>query len=339
MTARRPSLAELAPRLAETALANVTREFPSFVAHVVQGPDDVSRPRLLHPSFYGAYDWHSAVHMHWLLVRLLREHPDRIDAARVRTVLTAHLAPEPLGVEAAYLSAWPGFERPYGWAWLLALAAACAEPHADVRITAWGRALRPVADVVAGLVIAWLPSASGPVRDGTHGSTAFAFGLVLDAARGLRMPGLADAVTEAATRWFLPDRHAPASWEPSGEDFLSPSLSEADLVRRLLAGPDFARWLDGFLPGLGAGEPRSLLEPVAPPDRSDGRAGHLDGLNLSRAAALRSIANALPAEDPRRPVLVRSADRHLAAGVRALAAGEYSSSHWLGTFAALALRG
>lgn len=339
MTDRPPRLAELASRLAETALANVTREFPNSVAHVVQGPDDVARPGLLHPSFYGAYDWHSAVHMHWLLVRLLREHPERIDAPRVRRVLAAHLAPEPLGVEAAYLTAWPGFERPYGWAWLLALAAACAEPHPDVEIAAWGRALRPAADVVGGLILTWLPSASGPVRDGTHGSTAFAFGLVLDAAGVLEMPELADAVSEAVTRWFLPDRCAPASWEPSGEDFLSPSLSEADLVRRLLVGPDYARWLEEFLPGLGDGEPRTLLEPVAPPDRTDGRAGHLDGLNLSRAAALRSIAHALPAADHRRPVLARSADRHLEAGVRALAAEEYSSNHWLGTFAALALGG
>lgn len=339
MTSRRPTLTELAPHLAETALSNVTREFPNAVAHVVEGPDDIARPRLLHPSFYGAYDWHSAVHMHWLLVRLLRDHPHRIDAPRVRTQLTAHLAPDPLGVEAAYLRACPGFERPYGWAWLLALAAACVEPHPDDEIAAWGRALRPAADVVAGLILTWLPSASGPVRDGTHGNTAFAFGLVLDAAHGLGMPELEHAVTGMATDWFLADRCAPAVWEPSGEDFLSPSLCEADLVRRLLDGPEYAAWLDGFLPGLGDGEPGSLLEPVDPPDRTDGRAGHLDGLNLSRAAALRSISSALPTGDRRRDVLSRSAERHIDAGLRALAGGQYASNHWLGTFAAMALRG
>ena len=337
MTSRPPTLADLAPRLAETALANVTREFPNAVAHVLQGSDDVARPRLLHPSFYGAYDWHSAVHMHWLLVTLLREHPDRIDAPRVRTLLRTHLAPDPLGVEAAYLRAYPGFERPYGWAWLLALAAACAEPHLDVEISAWGRALRPAADVVAGLLLTWLASASGPVRDGAHGNTAFALGLALDAARVLDLPDLTNAVTATATRWFVADRAAPAGWEPSGEDFLSPSLSEADLVRRLLGGSELSVWLDGFLPGLGDGQPRSLLEPVAPPERTDGRAGHLDGLNLSRAAAMRSIARALPAADPRHGILLSSAGLHVTAGLRALRVDAYASNHWLGTFAAMAL--
>lgn len=333
-----PTVADLAAVLAETALANVVREFPNAVAHVVQSPGDVATPRVLHPSFYGAYDWHSAVHMHWLLVRLLREHPDRIDAPRVRALLTTHLAPNRLGVEAAYLRAHPAFERPYGWAWLLALAAACTEPHSDAEIAAWGRALRPAADVVAGLVLAWLPGAAGPVRDGTHGNTAFAFGLVLDAADALRMPHLAHVVSATATRWFVQDRGAPAGWEPSGEDFLSPSLTEADLVRRLLVGPAFGQWLEGFLPGLHDDEPRSLLEPVAPPDRTDGRIGHLDGLNLSRAAALRSIAAALPEADPRRGILLRAARRHLDAGLPALEVEEYGSSHWLGTFAVMALR-
>ncbi len=315
-------LDDLAPRLVATALANVTTPFPYAPGHVVDGPTDRALPRELHPAFYGSFDWHSAVHMHWLLVRLGRTGPD------VRSVLDAHLTPEALGVEAAYLRAHPGFERPYGWGWLLLLAAACVG-------TPWAGAFGPPVGAVSDLVLAWLPRAGRPVRHGTHANTAFALGLVLDATGPLALPALSVAVRAQALAWFVGDRDAPARWEPSGEDFLSPALAEADLLRRLLPAPAFAAWLTAFLPGLAGGHP--LLVPVEVSDRTDGRLGHLDGLNLSRAAALRSVATALPADDVRGDALRAAAAAHLDAGLAALSAGGYQSDHWLASFAVRAL--
>jgi len=331
------SLATLAARLADTALANVVREFPNAPAHVVLGPDDLAPHRRRHPAFYGAYDWHSAVHMHWLLVRLLRLHPEHLNTAAVRRLLSAHLTPEAMGEEADYLRGDQSFERPYGWAWLAALAAECAGWRADPEATAWAGALRPAVDAVADLILAWLPRAAYPVRDGSHPNTAFSLGLILDAAGPLGLPQVAASSRDWAARSYLQDREAPAAWEPSGQDFLSPSLTEADLVRRLPPSEEFGDWLGGFLPGLADGQPRSLLWPVSVPDRSDGLLGHLDGLNFSRAAALRSVAGALPPDDRRRPVLVGAAARHVDAALPSLAEQGFLSSHWLGSFAALAL--
>jgi Protein of unknown function (DUF2891) len=324
--------------LARRAVANATREFPYALVAVVTGPEDVRLPRERHPAFHGCYDWHSAVHTHWLLVRLLRRHAGAIDRAAAVAVLDAHLTTANLAAEAAVLRAEPSFERPYGWAWLLALAAECAQAAADLApARRWTAALAPAADVVAGLVLDWLARAGRPVRDGTHASTAFALGLLHDAGESLGRDELVAAVRSSVQDWFVPDRDAPLAWEPSGQDFLSPGLSEADLVRRVLPSDAFAGWLTSFWPALGAGGPRVLLEPVAVLDRTDGQLGHLDGLNLSRAAALARLAAALPAGDPRTPVLAASAAAHRSAGLAALAEDGYASTHWLGTFAMLAL--
>ncbi|GAA0309329.1 DUF2891 family protein [Kineococcus aurantiacus] len=335
-------LGELAGTLAATAVANATREFPYAPGTVLRGPEDLVLPRVAHPAFHGCYDWHSAVHTHWLLVHLLRRYPSALDAAAVRAVLTAHLTVEHLATETTTLRASPGFERPYGWAWLAALAAECRgwsdEAGSPAEVRDWAAALAPAADAVADLVLDWLPRAGRPVRAGTHANTAFALGLLLDAAPRLGRADLAEAVRTTTTTWFGPDRDAPLHWEPSGEDFLSPGLAEADLVRRVLPAPEFGRWLDGFWPGLAAGAPRSVLEPVTVADRTDGHLGHLDGLNLSRAAALRALAAALGADDPRGAVLRGSAAAHRARGLEALAADGYLSTHWLGTFAVLALQ-
>lgn len=335
------TLADLAGRLAATAAENAVREFPYAPGTVLTGPGDLVPPRVAHPAFHGCYDWHSAVHTHWLLVHLLRHHSARIDADRVRAVLDDHLTGANLATETATLRASPGFERPYGWAWLTVLAAECrswaGEAGSPPGAGRWAEALAPAAGAVVDLVLDWLPRAGRPVRVGTHADTAFALGLLLDAAPGLGRADLAEAVRTATAAWFVPDRDAPLSWEPSGEDFLSPGLAEADLVRRVLPAAEFGRWLTGFWPGLAAGSPRTLLEPVPVADRDDGRLGHLDGLNLSRAASLRRIAAALEPSDPRHDVLRAAAAEHLAQGVRALSGGGYLSTHWLGTFAALAL--
>ncbi len=335
-----PTVADLAGGLARTAVANATREFPYAAVTVFSGPEDLRLPRHRHPAFYGCYDWHSAVHTHWLLVRLLRTQSDRVDVAAVRRVLGTHLTADHLAREAAVLRAWPSFERPYGWAWLLALAAECAGWAAgtdDPSVGAWAAALRPAADAVADLVLDWLPRAGRPVRDGTHANTAFALGLVWDAAAVLGRSEVTEAVHAYVATQLLADREAPLAWEPSGQDFLSPGLSEADLVRRVLPPEVFAPWLTGFWPGLAAGEPLSLLGPVRPGDRSDGQIGHLDGLNLSRAAMLSDLAHALAATDERVPVLRAAAGAHRRAGLAALTETGYLSTHWLGTFAVLAL--
>ncbi|MGI3785309.1 MAG: DUF2891 domain-containing protein [Janthinobacterium lividum] len=325
-------------RLARTAVANATREYPYALIMVVDGPGDLRLPRERHPAFHGCYDWHSAVHTHWLLVRLLRRHGERIDRDAVLAALDAHLTPANLAAEAAVLRAEPSFERPYGWAWLIALAAECTRARDTVQpARAWADALAPAVDAVVGLVLDWLTRAGRPVRDGTHASTAFALGLLLDAATTLGRDDLAGAARAYVGEWFVPDRRAPLGWEPSGQDFLSPGLSEADLVRRVLDSGAFAGWLDGFWPGLATGQPRNLLEPVPVGDRTDGQLGHLDGLNLSRSAALARLALALPDEDPRSTVLQDAADAHRVAGLAALAEDGYLSTHWLGTFAMGAL--
>jgi len=331
------TVATHARSLAATALDNVQREFPNAPAHTVLGSEDRPLPRQLHPTFYGAFDWHSAVHMHWLLVRLLRTHPEHIDAVRVRHALNEHLTTPALQTEAEYLRANPGWERPYGWAWLLTLAAECTTWDTDPDATTWAHALRGPVDTVADLLSRWLPRATHPVRDGGHTNTAFSLGLILDTTRTLDLPHLNTQIRDWAHRSYLKDENAPAAWEPSGQDFLSPSLSEANLMRRVLDPETFSPWLESYLPGLAREQPATLLTPVQAPDRSDGHLGHLDGLNFSRAAALRAISEELPSDDPRQRILLAAATRHLDAALPSLSTEEYSSTHWLGTFAALAL--
>lgn len=306
---------------AQLAAANVAREYPNFPAHLVTSPSEDTRPRTLHPAFYGAYDWHSSVHMHWLLLRTDPEpHTDLLD----RHLTRAHLE-----TEAAYLLAHPGFERPYGWAWLTALAAEC-------RGTRWGDAFEPAVDAVRRLLTAWLPKATYPVRHGIHTNSAFALGLILDTGERAGLPAATlDAVRDRLRTWFADDHDAPAHWEPSGQDFLSPALTEADAMRRVLPAAGFGPWLDRFLPGLGADAPCPLLDVPVVSDHADPQIGHLLGLTLSRAAALRSIAAALP-EGRARARLTGAADAHLAAGLPAVDRGDFTTDHWLATFAELA---
>ncbi|MFF0291686.1 DUF2891 domain-containing protein [Streptomyces sp. NPDC005262] len=322
----------------ELALANVVREYPNAPAHLYAGPEELVAPRTLHPAFYGGYDWHSTVHMHWLLVRLLRRFSTTGDlpatvTTRVHEVLNSHLTQENLAVEAAYLRKRPHFERPYGWAWLVALAAECralATPEGD----RWADALAPAVETVGELLTAWLPKATYPIRHGIHPNSAFGLGMVLDAGEraGLPRPVL-DAVAERLRSWFAEDHDAPAHWEPSGQDFLSPALTEADAMRRVLPVAEFRTWLARFLPGL---TDSPLLTPPVVSDHSDPQIGHLLGLTMSRAAALRTIAGAL-GEGPAHTALTASAEAHLAVGLPSVSSGDFSTDHWLATFAALAL--
>lgn len=322
-----------ADTFARLALANIAREYPNHPGHLLAHPGELVPTRIYHPVFYGAYDWHSSVHMHWLAMRLLHRHAPRETADAITGELDQRLTPQGLDAEAAYLRAHPSFERPYGWAWLLMLTAQSAR-HGHRR---WSEALAPVARAVADLLLDWLPKARYPVRHGTHANSAFALGLVLDSAVDAGLPELTGPVEEALRGWFADDTGGSLAWEPSGQDFLSPLLAEADAMRRILEPAAYAAWLAGFLPELDAavraGEP--LL--VAPPevtDPADPQIGHLFGLCFSRAVALRGLAGAV--QDERAAVLRHTADVHFAAGCRALGSGDFTTDHWLATFALLA---
>jgi len=323
---------DLAQRLASIALAHVGREYPNKLDQVLTGPADLRAPRDLHPVFFGSFDWHSCVHAHWMLARLLRRFPAMAAAPAIRAHLDARLTPEAVAAERAYLDRplTAGFERPYGWAWLLALAAELARAEAP----RWADTLAPLAQDFADRFRAWLPKATYPIRTGTHTSTAFALALAQDYAAAYD-PALRPLLQSAALRWYAQDTDCQA-WEPSGEDFLSPALVEAEAMRRLLPPDAFAPWLAGFLPRLAQGEPAALFAPATVSDRSDGRIVHLDGLNLSRAWCWRALAQAWPPADPRRARAEAAAQAHLAASLPHVA-GDYMGEHWLATFAVLAL--
>ena len=316
---------DLAQGIAALAIENLGREYPNAPAHLLHGPDDLRRPRELHPAFFGSYDWHSCVHQHWLLVRLLRLGLAGSQTDASRAALAATLTPENLAIEAAYLRDHPSFERTYGWAWLLALATELAAWD-DRDAVRWAAALAPAVGVVRDHWLAYLGRAPYPIRAGTHANSAFGLLLALDYA------AVADAEFEAAIRdralaWFGDDRDAPARFEPGGDDFLSPTLVEAVLMRRVL-GDSFGAWFDRFLPAV----PATLVEPATVADRSDAKTVHLDGLNLSRAWCWRELAGVWPGAE-------EAARVHLDAALPHLFSGEYVGEHWVSTFALLALAG
>ena len=337
-----PSLtldASLASRFARVALANIALEYPGKQDHVIASDADVLPSRALHPAFHGSFDWHSCVHMHWLLARVRRLHPALPERAAIDALFDRHFAAAPIAGELAYLARPEAatFERTYGWAWLLLVAAELARSGDGAR--RWQDALAPLASAFAARFVDYLPRAHYPWRYGMHANSAFGLALALDFARTCGAERLEASCLAKAGAWFGADRDAPAGWEPSGADFLSPSLMEAELMRRVLAPAAFVDWLSGWLPGFAAGEPATLFAPVAISDRSDGQIVHLDGLNLSRAWCFRGIAAALDDTDPRAAVALAAAGLHLAAGFDGLASGDYAGSHWLATFAVLALTG
>jgi hypothetical protein len=310
-----------ASRFARIALAHVEREYPNKLDHVLAGPEDAEGPRALHPIFYGSFDWHSCVHGYWLLARLRRLFPELPERAAIDELFDRQLTPENVAGELAYLAR-PmsrGFERPYGWAWLLML----ATEH---------EALAPLARAFAARFTDWLPRATYPIRAGTHANTAFAVTLALAYAE-VADDALAKLLRDKARAWFSGDRDCQA-WEPSGDDFLSPALMEAECMRRVLPPADFGPWLDAFLPRLAGREPQALFVPATVSDRTDGKIAHLDGLNLSRAWCFRGLARS--ASPPFHATLVEAANEHLEASLRHVA-GDYMGEHWLATFALLAL--
>jgi hypothetical protein len=326
----------LASKLASLALAHVQREYPNKLDHVLNGPEDLRGPRDLHPVFYGSFDWHSNVHGYWLLATVYRLAPDSEHHDRIRDLLDQQLTEWKVAAELAYLRQ-PGrgtFERPYGWAWLLMLAAELARQNTQ-EARRWSAALAPLGKVFAQRFREFLPKAAYPIRVGTHFNTAFALSLASEYASSVGDDALARAVRDKALVWYGGDVDCQA-WEPGGDDFLSSALIEAECMRRVLEGRAWAEWMDRFLPRIGDGEPPTLFRPVDVSDRSDGKIAHLDGLNLSRAWCWRSIASSWETADPRRTLALGTAEQHLAASLPHVA-GDYAGEHWLATYALLAV--
>jgi hypothetical protein len=319
-------------------MGHVTQEYPHKLDHVMGSDADVVPPRAQHPIFHGSYDWHSCVHGYWTLARLYRLHPDRSECAEVRSLFDRMLTPDNVAGEAAYLAR-PlsrGFERPYGWGWALALCAELAR-HATPEGRRWATVLQPLGHAFADRYMTSLPLADYPVRSGVHSSSAFAAALALDYAAHCGDAQLRDALTARLAAWFGQDRDAQA-WEPNGEDFLSATLTEAEVMRRVMPGEVYRVWLAGFLPRLALRKPAALFAPARVSDRTDGKIAHLDGLNLSRAWCFRGIADALPTDDPARATCLEAAEAHIASALPHVA-GDYMGEHWLATFALLALAG
>lgn len=325
---------DLLSHIIPVTVANLQREYPNGIQHqfVEEGEVLSARPATLHPAFYGCYDWHSAVHSHWQLVRALRLHPEADFAPAAVEVLHHHLTSEKLEVELAYVTARPSFETPYGLAWLLQLLAELREAEEEPFRT-WQAALAPLERHAATRLQVYAARLPRPVRSGTHNQTAFALGLAWDWAQTALDEKLAESIAVHARRFYLADVDAPLAYEPSGSDFLSPSLAEADLLRRVLAPQEFEIWLDGFLGADMATRLPSVLTPVGVVDPSDGQLAHYAGLNLSRAWMLRGLGAVLPPSDPRRLVLANLADAHEEAGLPDALRPDYMVSHWAPTFA------
>jgi hypothetical protein len=323
-----------ASHFAGLALKCVAKEYPNKLDHTMNDESEVQSPRTLHPSFYGCFDWHSSVHGHWMLVRLLRLFPDLPEASRIRAALNQNLTAANIKAEVAYLDRAnrQSFERTYGWAWLLKLAqelSSWEDPDGKM----WSRNLQPLADAMVVRYKRFLPRQTYPIRTGVHPNTAFGLAFALDYARAARDSELEALIVERSKTYFLSDVSYPSAWEPGGEDFFSPGLMEADLMLRVLKPLEFRRWFRRFLPGIVKGQPKSLLEPATVADRNDPKIVHLDGLNLTRAWCMRHIASAFPARDPAHGVLSRAAAAHARDALAHVASGDYVGEHWLASFA------
>jgi hypothetical protein len=326
----------MASRFAGLALKHVTREYPNHIQHVLNGPLDLKEPRDLHPMFFGSFDWHSCVHAYWLLATVLRLFPETGEARKIENLFDAQLTSSKADAELDYLDQ-PlrgTFERPYGWAWLLMLAAEL-ERHVTDHASKWREALAPLAAAFVDRFLAFLPKATYPTRVGTHFNSAFALTLALEYADVTSNADLRKMLVTRAHDWYGRDADCQA-WEPGGDDFLSSALMEAECMRRTLDADEFSGWVDRFLPRLTDRQPATLFTPAIVSDRSDGKIAHLDGLNLSRAWCWRSIASGWPMSDSRHSIALEAAETHFAASLPHVA-GDYMGEHWLATFALLAL--
>jgi len=325
---------------ARVALANIEREFPSDVRHLMREPGDFPhRPRAITPVFYGSFDWHSCVEMHWVLVRLLRSCSDVVPSDEITEVLHHQFSAEGLEAEARYADENRNRQRPYGWGWALML------HHEVSRLETrdseeWAENFRPLAEVITDCFLEWLPKATYPQRYGMHNNSAFGLARALPHAyqrAGAGDPALLNAIRDAAERWYRDDARYPAEWEPSGSDFLSPALVEAELMALLLTPADFSKWLGSFLPDIAQERPPSLFTPAIVSDSTDGQIAHLHGLNASRAWCWRRLAESLPGDDERVAPALAAAQRHGAAALPHVSGDDYMVEHWLACYAVLLL--
>jgi hypothetical protein len=323
-----------ASHFAQLALKCVRKEYPNKLDHTMNDADEVSSPKTLHPAFYGCFDWHSTVHGHWMLVHLLKTFPGIGEARAIREALNANLTEKNIAGEVAYLKQAnrASFERTYGWAWLLKLAEELRGWNDDDG-KRWSANLQPLADGFVEKYLAFLPKQNYPIRTGVHPNTAFGLAFALEYARAVGDKKLEALIVERSQMYFAKDTNYPAAWEPGGEDFFSPALMEADLMRRVWSKSQFYIWFHRFLPGIARNQPKQLLQPAIVTDRTDPKLVHLDGLNLSRAWCMRSIAASLPANDPAKKTLARSATAHSQAALPYIASGNYEGEHWLASFA------
>jgi len=323
-----------ASHFASLALKCVSKEYPNKLDHTMNDASEVKSPKELHPAFYGCLDWHSSVHGHWMLARLLRLFPDLPEATQIRNALNENLSAKNVKAELQYLDQAnrQSFERTYGWAWLLKLAEQLRGWN-DPDAKNWSANLQPLADALVARYKKFLPRQTYPIRTGVHPNTAFGLAFALDYARAVSDRGFESILVERSKTYFLGDASIPASWEPGGEDFFSPSLIEADLMLRVLDPRKFRAWFQTFLPGIAAAKPKGLLNPATVADRTDPKIVHLDGLNLSRAWCMRHIANSLPMRDSARAVLARAAEAHARDALAHVASGDYLGEHWLASFA------
>jgi hypothetical protein len=332
-TSRYPELdRSTANEFAKLALKCVQKEYPNKLDHVMNNKTEVQSPSTLHPAFYGCFDWHSSIHGHWMLVRILKLFPDLENSTEMRKALNENLTEANIKVEVGYLDQpnRKSFERTYGWAWLLKLAEEL-NGWDDPRGKAWSQNLKPLADAIVVRYIDFLPKQNYPIRTGVHPNTAFGISFALDYARATKNYQLESILTERGMNYYFNDENYDAKWEPGGEDFFSPSLMEVDLMRRILEPKHFAEWFRKFLPDIS--KAKSLLEPAIVTDRTDPKLVHLDGLNLSRAWCMFGIANHLPKSEPAREILIISALKHAEAGLKYITSGNYEGEHWLASFA------
>ncbi|HXH74248.1 MAG TPA: DUF2891 domain-containing protein [Bacteriovoracaceae bacterium] len=310
------------------------REYPNKMDHVMNNAGEVLSPRTLHPAFYGCFDWHSSVHGHWMLVKLLRTEPQLPNAKEIRKLLNQTLTSENIQVEVKYLQAEgrKSFERTYGWAWLLKLA---AELHGwdDPDGKRWNEALKPLASAMSLRYIDFMPRQTYPIRTGVHPNTAFGLSFALDYSRAVKDEKLEQLIIERSKTYFLKDKEIPVQLEPGGEDFFSPSLMEASLMRRVLNQKDFTQWTTKFFSNFESKKLAPILTPAIVSDRTDPKLAHLDGLNLSRAWCMKEIASALPKGSPGEKLFSHAAEEHAKVALPAVASGHYEGDHWLASFA------
>lgn len=326
----------VANRFAQLALACVHKEYPNIIKHMMTGAEHVKPPKQLYPAFYGCFDWHSSVHGHWLLTRIASQYPETPHYPDIINHLDISFTEENIAGEVAYFNregTGTSFERPYGLAWFLQLTSELREWNSP-EAKRWLTTLLPLEQKIVANVTDWLPKLSFPIRVGEHSQTAFAFGLMLDWSRTADDVAFENLLTKTITRLYANDVNCPLAYEPSGQDFLSPCVAEADLMRRVYSRENYAKWLSAFLPSIPIDGDGSWINVATVVDKSDGKLAHLDGLNLSRAWMLEGIASALPVDDKRVAAINSAAQAHKAAGVDAVINDmHYMGSHWLGSFA------